>query len=1333
VSWKRMHELLQEIFVQINAQNRVALPSELWEEYGTEIADLVGLSEIESSLIQFNDEIWSPKPVEAARLLRLLKQRWDADDAGRPLVGRIKGEIILRERPPYNVLISQLSASLKPIADIAAHPTYSSFQVEGWEKVLEAIEQRRGLVIVAPTGAGKTEVFQLPVIHKVARSIKEEDDKLERFVFLYPRVELLKDQLARIFKYVYHAERNNFTMQTNMFQAAAPVKQRIIIGFQFSGIAANRPATLNDPRIFDPRGYFRVVDQCPICFEKGENGKLKKHSVSHGVTTLKCTNRGCEFHISIAKNDHSTCQPHILVTTAESLDRLYLTPYPEFEDYLSSITGMVFDEVHVYDSLYGVHISNLIRSLEGLCGADLTKIASSATVSSPERFAAKLFYGDENRSVAVHNAANYDMQSDGLETVYFIQSPDQEGGPRLASTLIQAVMAMGHGLLKEGGQDEPARRGIIFNESVDRAMDFKTQIEDAEGPRGLWRFRTLLDAIEYQGQICPHANPALCPAIYHRGECWRGILGGNDCTSQIDVLRQRPLEVKVISSQNREDFWEGDILSATSTLEVGVDDDNIQATFHYRPPRTVFSFIQRRGRAGRRGGDIGYTFVVLGNDPADQFYFFRRHRLLDGSNYELPLNPQNPIIKEMHKILDVQRQEMGELIQRKGKRKGILLWVLGTLQQHPLVEQYYANEVIGISQQPYNKQERWLLEWISSESHRFASFLNLKWTLDDIENASPDELQKPIRQVRELIEEYLTGDRGKGSIIQQKLHEIGERLWQIIVPEHDSAAREKLLSLSKNLLEVWHHAQEQVQFDIDFRLAEAFHDFFRTLDRFNEPDKKRWILRYPPEVTKTVLQALFYLGLGTDEQWNCPVCVPYYIPDAYFQTVKPLIIEVKTGRTVIDRQLKQESITDLAYLFLPYRVSYRYHYPDFSTVETVHNPDWVKEEDGQLVVGLQLRGEGIQHENAFRPQKIYVRPLRGPEGGDKIFKLCRECYSLYDENRTRPCHGQPLRPVSLYARPVVDREGVPNVEAQHLSRTLAFHENITGRSLVLGSDVEGVVMRWTSEGYRHTREHLQFQARYKVPVSYSLLTKGISWNLDGIADDLLQDSDLKNAVEGFRKALDRNLILHTAAHLLYKAVTAISGVNEEVLEYAFSEEDNKVFVWERYEGGAGISEIIRDTLRSDPINVYRELLASVICPVNLAEQDRWSDEQELLEHLSNEWMLPIDDELLISVVEESHSEREAIHRQDADEGRQLCRARDGCPVCLYTTYCTAPWEERHLAVSHVVAEAIMQSLVRRVTRDELESMVTEHLEDDIVPPTQLSADPESGEFNVLLL
>jgi hypothetical protein len=249
-----------------------------------------------------------------------------------------------------------------------------------------------------------------------------------------------------------------------------------------------------------------------------------------------------------------------------------------------------------------------------------------------------------------------------------------------------------------------------------------------------------------------------------------------------------------------------------------------------------------------------------------------------------------------------------------------------------------------------------------------------------------------------------------------------------------------------------------------------------------------------------------------------------------------------------------------------------------------------------------------------------------------------------------------------------------------------------------------------------------------------------------VVELISKDNNLSKQVEQVvvnenPKNLNEELVLHTAAHLLHKALAGISGVNEQELEYSFREAtpDNppEVVVWERYEGGAGISEVFENTLRTNPVEVYQELLASVLCPVNLAENPNGTSAEQLRSELAQCWCLPENNELIVRVVEEAEAEHQVQvqQKEQEEEERMMCRppqGHDGCPACIHTTYCTAR-DNQDLSVSRLVGEAILRCLVKPLNREEYEALIEEAISQNLTLPHTLIADPAQGIFNVLLL
>lgn len=76
--------------------------------------------------------------------------------------------------------------------------------------------------------------------------------------------------------------------------------------------------------------------------------------------------------------------------------------------------------------------------------------------------------------------------------------------------------------------------------------------------------------------------------------------------------------------------WFENLLSATPTLEMGVDIGDLSSVLLCSVPPNQASFLQRVGRAGRRDGNAMTTTLADGNSPHDLYFFAETQEMLSG-------------------------------------------------------------------------------------------------------------------------------------------------------------------------------------------------------------------------------------------------------------------------------------------------------------------------------------------------------------------------------------------------------------------------------------------------------------------------------------------------------------------------------------------------------------------------------------------------------------------------------------------------------------------------------------------------------------------------------
>lgn len=610
---------------------------ELWhavEETGISETELLDTLTKRQLVFRLEDDTFRSRFAETVRLLYLLRQRFSHQDwATAPkLVSDIKLELQRRTYPKREITLDELETRLQALSptpmqlavirQLVRNTDGSSlllarFQVEAIERQLLNLRQPRdkGMVIGAGTGAGKTKAFYIPAFAQIAEAMDPSSAFLQALA-IYPRIELLKDQLAEAF-----AEARK--LDTLLIEQG---KRPITMG-AFFGDAPESADWLERftiwPRSDDGQGFRCTYFTCPtdanhtLIWEHADVAAEKAHNqrgrYGHHAR-LRCTT--CSFQtlpgqLALTRQQMRQAPPDIVFTSTEMLNRRLSSP----DDFALFGIGqanpprlMLLDEIHTYEGITGAQTAYLLRRWRHArgqrSGHSLSINGLSATLSEATQFFTRLT-GIPDYDIDYLAPQNDDLIEEGME-YNLVAKGDPVAGTSLLGTSIQTGMLVGR--ILDPMHHAPSygaygQRVFAFTDKLDVINRWYQSMYDAEFIKRLSQYRLPItekmppfELRNAQGQVWSISQRL-----------------GHDLSQSMSVSRTTSQDAGVSENST--------LVIATSTLEVGYNDPRVGAVLQHKAPRSMASFLQRKGRAGRVRGMRPWTVVVTSAYGRDRWAF----------------------------------------------------------------------------------------------------------------------------------------------------------------------------------------------------------------------------------------------------------------------------------------------------------------------------------------------------------------------------------------------------------------------------------------------------------------------------------------------------------------------------------------------------------------------------------------------------------------------------------------------------------------------------------------------------------------------------------------
>jgi hypothetical protein len=1095
--------------------------------------------------------------------------------------------------------------------------TYLKYQYEAFKIITELFNKSDGvysLLISAPIGFGKTEAFMFPLLLHLKNSPSF------KVIFIYPRQTLLEDQFARFIKYV---EKMN-------------LKKEIKIGLWYEKIPFYS-------RELTQQIITNIISKCPICPDTLLDSYIDEIR-DKKLVKIVCKNRLHGWaNVFFSKDLILRESPNVIFTTLNSLEHIVLSPIHKQRIFSGATTvALVFDEIHLYHDILGIHTIHVLRNIERILTETLgvkkiIEIGASGTIDDEDKFTSTFFSSSSEPTVVVHPKQEDYREKKPTEHLFFILSGKNIN---VYTSFIESCMVFSHIFSKNLPLHFHNNVFLAFHDSISGCNQLAGQLRDAEQYKKLWEFR-IGESPKKEFNKFKEAN-------------WEYIKE----KLNFNILSQ-PLRVISVTSLDRistSKIIDYDIIVSTPLLEVGVDIDEILGIAQIKPPISTWaSFTQKRGRGARGEKDPFSFFFLSADDPIDKNIFYKAKKFVE-PKFIFPITAENAVIRKIHEKL-LKSSLIAEMLESQHipyneKLKAYAIQICDEFNFSSFKElilnptQYRGlSEIIGILQQ-FNPQIQTIdffdfdnLKKIDEELEKIFKYINefsrrvgidileLSFSEKSFWGTYKEKLKISFLNLQRYISEaernvILDGAKEKAS---EYLSNIFSKL-EVLTEENLAEEFPQILNNLKKIRDSFKKIPEDLSVILD-EIANCISELIGKLIRGEKREEtlikilsknpaiikgflffsyflKYWVSYITPEfgeslhsekiknLLRSVFRAKCYFKYFENTRISIDEDLLPFIPSDYFRgSTDNIFISIGTRREPIE-----ESIIQSFYEYAPFRTVFL---PENAFL--LFSGELKKTKTGEFIFEHPNIGKYI--ENLLIPVGLHLEEYPASYG-DAIFLLCPKCLRIYKYGTRRICSydWETLIYAKSHSTPLISSKvnRISPLKSTKLLKLVEGEVTVSLERLVLSLNKCRLIpqrRKWVEMGKKGKILDEEIVS-LKPPIGYVFIGKGIEIDISNIIKVLEENKfkEVYSILDKFGKIEEmsireiKEIIFHTLSHFFLHLIASVAYVNPANLLYSYNLEENKIYIIERAEGGQGITEMFMEKLLSNPRKIYEEVL-----------------------------------------------------------------------------------------------------------------------------------------------